>query len=41
MEKHNNLDTLASILAYDQVRSHEEMQLIEQLFKIIAGVPRL
>jgi hypothetical protein len=41
MEKNNNLDSLAAILAYDQVRSHEEYQLIEQLFKVIAGTPRL
>jgi len=41
MEKNNNLDSLAAILAYDQVRSHEEHQLIEQLFKVIAGTPRL
>jgi hypothetical protein len=41
MEKNNNLDSLADILAYDQVRAHEEHELIEQLFKVIAGTPRL
>jgi hypothetical protein len=41
MEKNNNLDSLAAILAYDQVRAHEEFKLIEQLFSVIAGVPRL
>jgi hypothetical protein len=41
MEEHNNLDTLAAIIAYDQIRSHEEHQLIESLFKLIAGRPSL
>jgi hypothetical protein len=41
MEEYNNLDTLASIIAYSQIREHEEFKLIESLFKVIAGRPSL
>ncbi len=40
MEKNNNLDVLAHIIAFNQVREHDEYELIENLFKIIAKVPR-
>ncbi len=41
MENDNNLDTLAQILMYNQIREHEEFNEFETLLKIIAGVPRL
>jgi hypothetical protein len=41
MEKDNNLDALAYVIVYNQIREHEEFDLIESLFKIIAGTPRL
>lgn len=37
----NDVSTQASILAYDQVREHEEAKEFETLLKFIAGVPRL
>jgi hypothetical protein len=41
MECDNNLDILAKIIVYNQIRQHEEGELIESLFKVICGNPRL
>jgi hypothetical protein len=41
MENDNNLDILAEIIVYNDIREYERHELIEALFKIIAGVPRL
>ncbi len=41
MEKNNDLDTLAKILAYDQIRSHEEFQMKEAELKVLCNRPGL
>lgn len=37
----NDLDTMSSILAYNQIREHEEWEAKEAELKVICGTPRL
>jgi hypothetical protein len=41
MQNNNDLDALAHIVAYNQIREYEDNELIESLFKLIAGNPKL